>query len=109
MPVDPETLNEKERQIYEELKEVTDPEIGASIVDMGLVDEISVKDGEARVIYHLTMPMCPPPMALMIGSSIKKKIFKIGGFSKIEVKVSDHLYKDQINKVLDEMKLSDLP
>ena len=109
MPVEPEALNEKERQIYEELKEVTDPEIGVSIVDMGLVDEIFAKDSEVRVTYHLTMPMCPPPLALMIGSAIKKKLFKIGGFSKIEVKVSDHYYKDQINKVLDEMKLSDQP
>jgi metal-sulfur cluster biosynthetic enzyme len=105
MTVDPETLGEKERQIYDELKEVTDPEIGASIIDMGLVDEISVKGDEARVTYHLTMPMCPPQMALLIGSSIKKKLFKIGGFSKMDVQVSDHYFKDQINKALDEMKL----
>jgi len=109
MPVEPEALNEKERQIYKELKEVTDPEIGVSIIEMGLVDEISAKDGEVRVTYHLTMPMCPPPMALLIGRAIKEKLFKIGAFSKIEVKVSDHYYKDQINKVLDEMKPSDLP
>lgn len=107
MPVDPGTLNEKERQIYEELKEVTDPEIGASIVDMGLVDEISVKGDEAHVAYHLTMPMCPPPLALIIGSGIKKKLFKIGGFSKMDVKLSNHYFKDQINKALDEMRLGD--
>lgn len=107
MPVDPETLNEKERQIYEELKEVTDPEVGVSVVDMGLIDEISVEGDEVRVTYHLTMPMCPPPMALYIGSAIKKKLFRVEGLNKREVRVAEHYFKDQINKALAEMKLED--
>jgi len=107
MTVDPETLNEKEQQLYGELKEVMDPETGTSVVDMGLIDEISVKGDEGRVSYHLTMPMCPPPMALYIGSMIKKKLFKMEGLKKREVVVTDHYFKDQINKALAEIQLQE--
>jgi len=100
--MDPETLNEKELQVYQELRDVMDPEIGASIVDMGLIDEISIEGDEARVVYRLTMPMCPPVMALYIGNMIKKKLLKVEGVSKRVVRVKDHYLQDQINKALAE-------
>jgi len=102
MPIDPKALNDKELRLYQELRDVMDPEIGASIVDMGLIDEISVEGDEARVVYHLTIPMCPAPMALYIGNMVKKKLLKVEGVNKRVVRVTDHYFKDQINKILAE-------
>lgn len=41
------------------LRPVEDPELFMSIVDLGLVYEINVKDKQAHVIMTLTSPMCP--------------------------------------------------
>jgi len=108
MVLDTQTLNERELVIYNELKDVADPELGASIIDMGLVDEISVEGNEARITYHLTVPMCPPVMALYIGNEIKKKLLRVEGIEKAVVRVNNHYFEKQINEMLaQEMKFED--
>lgn len=46
-------------EIRELLKTVYDPELGVNIVDLGLVDEIRIDDGRARIRMTLTTPGCP--------------------------------------------------
>ncbi len=45
--------------ILESLKEVEDPELGISIVDLGLIYGIDVEDKKVRVRMTLTSPGCP--------------------------------------------------
>lgn len=45
--------------ILEALKEVEDPELGISIVDLGLVYGIEVEEKKVRVRMTLTSPGCP--------------------------------------------------
>jgi metal-sulfur cluster biosynthetic enzyme len=53
-------LSEQEIQrIHEALREVYDPEIGISIVDLGLVRKITAEDGEVLITMILTAPFCP--------------------------------------------------
>ncbi|OGG02971.1 hypothetical protein A2W14_04290 [Candidatus Gottesmanbacteria bacterium RBG_16_37_8] len=48
------------KMIMEKLKEVPDPELGISIVDLGLVyDVIISKKGEVEVLMTLTTMGCP--------------------------------------------------
>ncbi len=96
-------LSPKEKEIYERLKEVRDPELGFSIVEANLVEEIDVKGGKARVLFHLTMPFCPPPFALQIGREIKRAVSEVPGIKEVEVRVRKHIMEDEINKALREM------
>jgi metal-sulfur cluster biosynthetic enzyme len=43
----------------EKLAEVVDPEIGMNIIQLGLVRDISVENGVARMKMILTTPFCP--------------------------------------------------
>ncbi|HHS97940.1 MAG TPA: metal-sulfur cluster assembly factor [Chloroflexi bacterium] len=53
-------LSEQEVQrIREALKEVYDPEIGLSVVDLGLVRKIEEVEGEVHITMILTAPFCP--------------------------------------------------
>ena len=47
-------------KITEALKNVTDPEIGINIVDLGLVYYMEISDnGAVRIEMTMTSPMCP--------------------------------------------------
>ena len=96
-------LSLKEREIYEKLKEVRDPELGFSIVEANLVDEIDVKGGKVRILFHLTMPFCPFPFALQIGREIKMRASEVPGIKEVEVRVQKHVMENEINKTLQEM------
>jgi metal-sulfur cluster biosynthetic enzyme len=45
--------------LAEALRAVIDPELGYNIVDIGLIYEIEVEDGRARILLTTTTPGCP--------------------------------------------------
>jgi metal-sulfur cluster biosynthetic enzyme len=48
-----------ERQVWDLLRQVVDPELGINIVDLGLVYEVAVEDNTVRVAVTMTTPACP--------------------------------------------------
>jgi len=96
-------MDEREKKIREKLRDVVDPEIGASIMDMNLVDEVRIEGNKAYITYHLTAPFCPPVFALHIGKNIKKVAKGVEGIDEVDVKLKDHVQAEDINKMLDSM------
>lgn len=73
--------------IMDVLDNIFDPEIPVSIVELGLVYEIHVKeDGTAKVIMTLTAPNCP--VAGGIISEVQEKIEAIDGVEKSLVELT---------------------
>ncbi len=63
------TVHDTNPDIVETLRtklgEVVDPEIGMSIIQLGLVRDVSIEDGIARMKMILTTPFCPYGPALI--------------------------------------------
>lgn len=49
----------KEDELREALRQVVDPEIGMSVVELGLIREIEIKPDKANLIVIMTTPFCP--------------------------------------------------
>jgi metal-sulfur cluster biosynthetic enzyme len=73
-----------EDAIWTALEDVIDPEIGANIVDLGLVYEVAVNEkGKANIKMTLTVPECP--LADEILGQVKAAAAAVPGVSEVEV------------------------
>jgi metal-sulfur cluster biosynthetic enzyme len=71
-------------QIEDILKTIPDPEIGVSILDLGLVYDITIaQDGEVRVLMTLTTVGCP--LFDEIAGPIRQQVGGLPGVKKVEV------------------------
>ena len=49
----------------EKLREVIDPEIGLNVIELGLIRDVELAPGEAKVRMMLTTPFCPYGPAML--------------------------------------------
>lgn len=74
-----------EDKIREALRKVIDPELGVSIVELGLIYDIRYEDGEAEVEMTLTSPGCP--LAPVIDKKIKEALKNVPEVKKLTVEL----------------------
>ena len=65
------------------LQGVLDPELGISIVDMGLIYEVEEDKGAIDIDMTLTNPACP--MAAVIVNSVEDAVSKVEGVKSVRV------------------------
>ena len=71
----------KKNDVLKALRKVIDPEIGHNIVDMGLVNDIEIKDGNVKIKMVLTSPLCP--MGSFIFNRVEQEVKKIKEVKKV--------------------------
>ncbi|HZA60245.1 MAG TPA: metal-sulfur cluster assembly factor [Actinomycetota bacterium] len=73
------------REVVEALTHVVDPELGINIVDLGLVYDLSIEDGTARVTYTLTTMGCP--IGPLIESQMSQLVDRVEGIDGFEAEM----------------------
>lgn len=73
------------RRIVRRLRDVIDPELGVNIVDLGLVYNIYIDDGNVRIEYTVTTPGCP--MRRYLEQQIKQVLESTEGVKQYETKL----------------------
>ncbi len=67
------------------LRQVKDPEISLNIMDLGLVYDVEVEEGEVHVKMTLTSPGCPAGAQIM--SDVDQTVRMMEGVTGVEVEL----------------------
>ena len=71
--------------VYNELKQVYDPEIPVNIVDLGLVYDVKLEGPRCNITMTLTSQMCPE--ARTIPEVVKRRVGGIAGLEGVEIEI----------------------
>lgn len=75
-----------EDMVRERLREVHDPEMHLSLVDLGLIYAIQVDGDLIRVTYTLTSPACP--LGQLIAEQIRAAVLDVPGVREVELSLT---------------------
>ncbi len=71
--------------VYEQLRQVFDPEIPVNIVDLGLIYTVAVEEDQAKITMTLTSQSCPE--ARTIPEVMKRRVNSIDGIEGTEIDI----------------------
>ena len=77
---------------------INDPHMGISIVEMGIVQNISVEGNEAEIILKPTNPGCMSITRIAADAKIKAE--SVEGIEKAKIIVEGHAMADSINEMI---------
>ncbi len=67
----------------EALRDVIDPELGLSIVDLGLVYGVAIENEAATVVMTTTSPMCP--LGAVLTRGVEDRLMQLDGVNSVDV------------------------
>tara|TARA_Y100001970_G_scaffold250766_1_gene322888 strand:+ start:374 stop:670 length:297 start_codon:yes stop_codon:yes gene_type:complete len=70
-------------KIINEIRKIYDPEIPVNIYELGLIYDIKVNNGTAKIIMTLTSPNCP--VAESLPKEVKDIAMQVQGIEKVEL------------------------
>lgn len=76
----------KANAILKKLSEVIDPELGISIVDLGLIYDVRYKNGKTEILMTFTTPFCP--LAAKIEREIKEKLRELPKIKEMRISIT---------------------
>jgi metal-sulfur cluster biosynthetic enzyme len=73
-------------QITHALRNVLDPELGMSVVDLGLIYDVQVEAGRVRITMTLTTQGCP--LHDSMAEWVRQAVGRIPGVDEVEVAIT---------------------
>lgn len=90
---------ELQQAIIEKLMTVIDPETGADVIRMRLVQNINIDDaGKVAYTFRPSSPLCPIAVPLALG--IIQAVSNVKGVSGQSITVVDYAQADLLNEIL---------
>ena len=78
--------NVTEKQVYDELRTIIDPEVGFNLVEMGLIYDVAIDDNcNVKITMTLSTKACP--LHQMITQWVEDAPKRIDGVNNVEVEV----------------------
>ena len=71
--------------VQEALTNVIDPELGLDFVELGLVYEVEIEDGDVYVTFTLTSPGCP--IGPQVSEQIEEFVSEVDGVQRVYPKM----------------------
>lgn len=97
-------LEQLEQALIEQLDQVIDPETGASVMRMRLVQELTVTEGgNVSYIFRPSSPICP--IALTLVMEIIEAVKSTPGIQHQQVTVVDYAGAEELNRILASLNL----
>ncbi len=92
-------MSDLQNAILERLKTVIDPETGADVVRMRLVENLTVRD-DGKVVYTFrpSSPLCP--IAVFLAQQIKKAVAAVPGVTDQEIEVTGYVAAEELTKLI---------
>ena len=91
---------DKAEQIREKLRGVVDPEVGMNLVEMNMIEDITVEGDRAKIVFRPTSSFCP--VAFYLAQQVKSAAESV--VKQAEVYVRGHMMEEQINKTINAPK-----
>ncbi len=93
--------NQLQQEIVDRLQTVIDPETGADVIRMRLVETLTV-DTKGRVSYTFrpSSPLCP--IAVYLVQQIKQAVAEVPGVTNQTITVSDYVAAEELTKLINQ-------
>ena len=87
--------------ILEKLSKVIDPETGADVVRMQLIQDL-VTDASGHVSYTMrpSSPLCP--IAVFLAVQIKTHVARVPGVTRQQIMVKDYVEAEQLTELINQ-------
>jgi metal-sulfur cluster biosynthetic enzyme len=83
--------------VLDALREVIDPELDESIVELGFVDHVKMRDSAVEVVLRLPTFLCAPNFAWLMAADARDAVRVLPGIRAVQVRLLDHMYSDEIS------------
>lgn len=79
------SLEVRQDQVYRKLIGVMDPELGLSIVKLGLVYDLAIAEGDVTVIMTMTTPACP--LGEVLTGDVERRVGELPWVTSVAVRI----------------------
>ena len=88
--------------ILARLATVLDPELDASIVELGFVHALRVHDRQAHVTLELPTSWCAMNFAFLMAEDVRKALLALDGIEAVTVRLGDHCVAAEIEAAVND-------
>lgn len=78
--------SEKEREVYDSVRGVEDPEIGISLIELGLIYDLKVEGDKAEITMTYTSLACPS--APQMKADVENFALRVDGINEVVVHIT---------------------